>query len=634
VPAHAAVLYLRAPLAAISAAVFCLSPGLLLAYALRRGRTIGQWLLSGLALSVIALSVLTALVQTLLGAPLVGHSFSAVVGGAALLALSVALARARVRAAPPWPFDEPFAEINAAALLVAPALVVALLAPKFFWESFNGDGAHAFETLRLLLVRPLPFWGREAGDIASFPGVTSMLFAYPGSWFVRLFGAVDASARLPIVLYLPAVASGIGELARVGRQDGLRPVQWLTIWLGLAAFVLAMAFSATYNPYAADIALPATQDTLLMACFFAFVLAFIEREPTWMVLWGVLTYLSLPSGLILLVLWLCGAWLLMRPRPWPLIKTAIVTIALCVVGSAILSRLLTVFGLPAPGGEYGAVGILRYFAFLQLTDWQRLLYVAVPCGVLPALSTIAWKWQDDVTRALSFVTWAYFLFFFVQATNALHHFVPAMVIPFAVFWRIVAMSPAKAKPLTSMAAIGALAGIALSLPRSAAPHLEGQSVGETVSERIGGYERSDAEEFRHSTLLNALFPYDWDPSVPASNYGGSPLVWNRYARHDGVATAKTNYLLQRSGGALPAGWSEVARDSGAVLLVRDSMVWAGHRGLRPDSNPGSRVLAVPRWVLFRSIPHQNGPRTIDVAATLERLGFDVGRLYQRLGVKR
>ena len=50
-----------------------------------------------------------------------------------------------------------------AVLLVVPMVFAAVLAPKFLWESFNGDGAHAFESARLLLNQPTPFWPPDAG---------------------------------------------------------------------------------------------------------------------------------------------------------------------------------------------------------------------------------------------------------------------------------------------------------------------------------------------------------------------------------------------------------------------------------------------------------------------------------------
>ena len=41
-------------------------------------------------------------------------------------------------------------------VLLIPYAALCLLAPKFYWDSFNGDGAHAFESARLLLGQPVP----------------------------------------------------------------------------------------------------------------------------------------------------------------------------------------------------------------------------------------------------------------------------------------------------------------------------------------------------------------------------------------------------------------------------------------------------------------------------------------------
>ena len=97
----------------------------------------------------------------------------------------------------------------------------------------------------------------------------SLLFLYPLSWFMRLFGEIEISARLPMVLYLIAIYAAIAGLAQHGRAR-LKATEQSLIWLGLAIYLVVMTYSNTYKPYYADLALPASQDTLAMACFRAF----------------------------------------------------------------------------------------------------------------------------------------------------------------------------------------------------------------------------------------------------------------------------------------------------------------------------------------------------------------------------
>ena len=202
VPQHTALLYVWTPLVVASACILFMSPGLFLALALGAGQTVGRWVLSGLALSLVVLTPVVALAGMALGDSLRGRAFAVLVAACALGCLAVLAWRQRRGAALAWPFAEPHAAATALSMVAVPVLVLVTLLPKFFWENFNGDGAHAFETTRLLLFQPLPFWDSQAGAIASFPGMTSMLFAFPAAWFVRLFGEVEVSARLPYLLVL------------------------------------------------------------------------------------------------------------------------------------------------------------------------------------------------------------------------------------------------------------------------------------------------------------------------------------------------------------------------------------------------------------------------------------------------
>jgi hypothetical protein len=122
--------------------------------------------------------------------------------------------------------------------------------------------------------------------------------------------------------------------------------------------------------------------------------------------------------------------------------------------------------------------------------------------------------------------------------------------------------------------------------------------------------------------------------VPASSYGGSPLVWNRYATHGTGPTAETNYLLIPSGEPPPQGWRLVTDSAGAALYLLSDATWQAHRDMRPPTPAGSRWLAVPRSILFRTIPHKGSPRIHDVAATLKSMGVDVDPILARLGVRR
>ena len=333
VPGRAALLYVATPLVVASGCLLFLSPGLVLSLAFNVRGGPARWLLSGFGLSLVVVSGMAAVIQAALERPLRGDSFLAAVVACALASIGVLLLRYRLGRPVAWPFHERGAVGTTLAIALPPLVLLVLLTPKFHWENFNGDGVHAFETARLLLSQPLPFWSATVPDFASFPGATSMLFAFPASWFVRAFGEHEAAARLPYLLYLAVLYAGIVEIARHGRERlGGGGLRWLP-WLGLTVYTVVMAYSATYNPYAADLALPAAQDTLMMACYVGFLVFFLADARGWMVLFAALTVFSLPNGALLVGLWLLAVGLLWRPVPWRPIVVAAAGVGGCLIAA-------------------------------------------------------------------------------------------------------------------------------------------------------------------------------------------------------------------------------------------------------------------------------------------------------------
>ncbi len=377
---------------------------------------------------------------------------------------------------------------------------------------------------------------------------------------------------------------------------------------------------------------------MFLVCFLGFVLSFVRGAKGWLLVFLSLAYLSLPTGALLAVLWLIAVLLVWRPRPWPLVGLTAAALLVWIAMGFLAPPVLAAAHLPAPGDEYGLLGLLRYLAFLQGSDWRRLLFVALPCGVLPALALLAWRWQDRVARALTLVTVGYFLFFFIQAYTVLHHYVPAMVLPLVVFWRIDPGRLGRWRPAALPAtALAGLVALALSLPAHPQPDTSARQVGATIAECIGGYDRANPAVYRASTLLATLFPYDWDPAVPDTSYGGSPLTWDRYAHHDPAMCAangrfpqQINYVIQPASAPAPFGMRPVAADAAAVLYVRDVATWAAHQALRPPTPAGSPVYAIPRWTLFRSVPPPaHGPAIVSIPDLVSRLGVDLEPLLNR-----
>jgi hypothetical protein len=632
---HALTLYILAPLEVLSAFILLLSPGLLLSIALNAAKGIGEWVLTGFTLSLVLVSAAAGTVQWIIGRPLKDTAFLTVIVGCSIACLGILIFRKIRGHNLVWPLAQPHWVTTVLSMLLVPVLILIVLAPKFYWENFNGDGAHAFESARLLLYQPFPFWDPLAGAITSFPGITSMLFAFPTSWFIRLFGEIEVAARLPFLLYLMAL---FGALLTVTELDRSKPLgiteRWL-IWLALLVYSVVMAFSATYNPYFADIALPATQDTLLMICFVGFILTFLRQEWYWHFLFAALTIFSLPNGMLLIGFWLISVVFIWKPLPRKQLALSAAALLVCLLLTAITPYVLRTLHHPLPGSEYALTGLLRQFAFLQWTDWRRIAFLLVPSGLLPGVALLAWRWQDRVARTLTILTIIYFGFFYIQAHIALHYFVPVMLLPLVVIWRNqLTMDTNSRSFVHAGAAITAILALLISLPENAVPDSNARIVGSAIEDRIGGYHHLDPASLRRSTILRHLFPLAWDPSVPDKSYGGSPLSWYYYAHNAKASDRDVNYVLQPAEDPPPTGMRCLATEEGVSLYLLGDLVWANHRAIRPPTPAGSKVYEIPRGILFRSVPLENGPRIISVVDVIERFGFNLDPILARLGVRR
>ena len=174
----------------------------------------------------------------------------------------------------------------------------------------------------------------------------------------------------------------------------------------------------------------------------------------------------------------------------------------------------------------------------------------------------------------------------------------------------------------------------ISLPNDATPHTTARRISESIEVRIGGYETLAPAVFRSSEMLRHLFPYDWHPSVPFDSYGGSPLVWNYYAHQQNNTARDVNYVLQSVVHPPPTGMWLLAQEGNVALYVRSDAVWEAHRTLQSPTPAGSKVYAIPRGILFRSVPLTDGPPIINVVDVIEGFGVDMDPLLNRLGVKR
>ncbi len=591
------LLHLWAPLVATSALALVLAPGLLAAFAVGEEQA-GRWVLHALAWSTVLIGISVQVTELMLGRAVTGRGFVLLVIVVLLLTAAVGWRRVLREAgrSAPWSGDTNRATLLG--LVLVTFLLLTLLAGKVFWESFNGDGAHAYESARLLLHHPVPFWPAEAGGISSYPGLKTFLSSYPVSWFIRLFGEIEAAARIPYALFLVGLYGGLIALIESGRARYAATLPRVLVWLGLTVFTLVMAYSATYNPYHADLALPGTEDTLFLAWCTGFILAFLEERAAGIAGFAVLTYTTSPGGLIILGLWCAAAFVLLTPRPWRACWIAAGTVVGCMVLERAAPGVLTVLGLPVPGNEHATGTLAQRLTDVQWRDIRRAAFVLVPGGILPALWLLTWSRQDRVARVLTVTAIAQFLFFYLQARISLHYFVPAMVLPLVVLYRDHGWTdPAVRRRLLAATVAGALVAGWLSLPPDLTPHLQARVVGSAVLDEASGYDSVSASAIRRGNLLTHLFPGPGNNAVPEKSYGGSPLEWYYYA-HRGVRNGPPSYLLRPVGQAGPAGAERVADDGVTALYVLDGEAWRGHQGYRPAGQGLPSLYRIPKATLF------------------------------------
>ncbi|MCI0603658.1 hypothetical protein L0156_11675 [bacterium] len=594
VPHHALLLYFWSPLVAISSCVFFLSPGLLLALAFNRARDFTQWILFALAIMVPALSIPTAIAQATMDQPFRGLSFAAFVVACSLVSFCILLLRVR-KAKLAWPLEGRIEKQTMLVLIGAELMIAALMIPKIYWENFTRDGLQVLESSRLLYSQPLPIWPQIEGLVLTYPSFTSMISIYIPSWFVRLFGEMEAPIRFPFLLYVAAVYCGIVSIAGQGQKVTLS--RRMVLWLAMAVYIVVVSYNVSYNPYAADIAHPAAREVLVTAFFLGFVFCFLQGERFWTAYFVFLTFFTLPLGTILIALWMAGVLLLWRPRP---LRMLMITAIAVIAGQAVAEIspwIQALFNQTKPNDVFSAASLLERFHL----DWgspQRIAYLIIPCSIASAVSLLSGRRQDTIGQTFTFVAVTYFLFFYFQRQIGLNHFVPVMILPLVVHWRL--GSESAKRFFVPATAICAVVAFFISLPPDASPDLSSRQIGSAIEDRIGGYEKLDFESLRRQDILKPLLPSVDSPGVPEEVYGGVPWVWYHYAHRKDHQSRTINYVIQHLSDPPPENMWLLHAQGNSALYLRSPEIWKLHQTLKPHSPPGNPIYTVPKESLYKS----------------------------------
>jgi hypothetical protein len=600
VPDHALLLYVATPVAVLGMVGMLLVPGFLLAL-VRGGSTRPGMLAATIFGGAFLLRTLIQSILKLAGVLPFGAGAFALTE-VTLDAVLLGLLALRLRNGGPVALPSgPEARRRLGWMVALVVLSVVLLLPALFWQDMTDDGLEALEVGRSMLTQIVPRFPTPPSGLMGL-GIGMLTMAIPNGWFVSLIGPVEAAARLPLALYLPVLFAVLTDLIEHRSPRRLGGGAEGAIVLALATYVVAMVFSASYTPYSADASSPAAFDTLALLCISAAILFLWENRIGWLMCFALLGCFARPTMLLALGLLGIGAVPLAPAERRAQLFRLGMTLAVCLAASVLYEKVFIPRAAHGLGVGYASGSILDRLRFLTLTDVRRVLFLVVPGGILPAVALLAWRRQDPLARQLTLFCLSYFLFFYPQAFIALHHFVPVMILPIVVYWRVALAGQAR-WPAGAAVVAGALS-LVLSLPRSTAIERSTRAIGRATEIRVGDLNGDwpayrDALDARRGIRL--LFRAEWDVADPSRERAGSELGVLYYATRSRSATDTLNYLIQPIGTAAPTGFISVGVDRGLAVFVRDTVRWRYDRETAPRTDFRSALYDIPRSTLHRFI---------------------------------
>lgn len=632
IPERALLLYVLTPLASLATALFLLAPGLMLAATFGHLKTAAFWILSAFGWSVLTITAAVTLLQSLTGHVPKGETFWLVVAVVGLVSLLLLLWRLSLG----HPLRVRLAE-DRVDLFVAMAIYLAcliLLSPKFYWENFTGDGHGSLKFARVFIEMLWPFWMPEAGTIAKAPGLSMVLFVIPESWLVRLWGETEFSVRAPYLMHLAMVYPVLLGLIRWGRQQTIAGIDHLLIVGALAVYTLSIIYSGGYNPYFGDSPMPAARETLSIAMFLGFALAYAHNRIHMMIVVGLMGAVTIPTGGLWLGMVAVAGTLIWRPHDWRRTRAAFAVTAFALCVSIFVPMLIQALGLNYPAdGEFGPRAIVNRLRYVALLDWQRFLFVMVPCGIVPVFALLTWRRQDSLARLLTLATALFFLFFYLQGYRVLlHHFAPIMLVPVAVFWRSDLLADPRIRTvMRPVVAAGIAASLWLAWPAEMKMHTFDRQIGqhlETSGPRFESADRAPGDRFRGFNpvaidtaheLLERLFPIGFDSQSAEERFYGAPLVWWYYSEFPKPDGQVINYRIKPLADARPEDGTLVAEHQIYGLFVRDLALYEQHRTTRLPTNTGAAIFVVSRDDMFGGGAQYGSRVVIDLVAVARSL---------------
>lgn len=564
---HAQLAFVAAPLVTVGVQVAFLAPGVLLALAFGKARSFLHAVVLGF-LASIGLSLALTLLQHALG---LGADSIVPLWLAATLAGGLAASRAPLRLVASD-------RRRAALLLLAGIVGSALLAPLIHWEAMNLDGTEAFEFGRSLDRGWLPSFELSRGAFGFSP--TFWLFAYPNSWFIRALGPVEAAVRVPLCLWLAGLFAALVALIEIESPRELALSEELLLLLGIAGFGAAVGLNATYDPFFADLAEPGATDALgVFLCVGALWALWSGRRLAFLA-FGACAFSAVPGGLVFLVALSAVFWV-STGVPGHARRDAALLLLSCVAFALLHRWWYLQPTAPGANDQFSAWNLLRRLYPPTLFEFARLGALLFPTGILPALSLLWARPRSPLTWTTSCVTALCFGVLYSQAWTALHQFTLAMVLPLAVFWRLVLERPEWAQRILRVAVLAStLVCLWLAVPRQLTLHPAVRRLGAATDMRVGDAADRYPEALDAAQAISLLLPDGYRIQYPEQPWGADAESWLLYSLRPKTAGVEINYVVQRVGDAAPPNFRSVGSRDGIEVWVRDEARW------RRDVTPG------------------------------------------------
>lgn len=607
VAGEAGRLYLLLPAAVVAAFGVWIAPGLWLVAAFSPRLSMPEWILRGFLVALGVQAGGTAALA-LLSSGRVSDDLQVAIGIGLGVVSGVVYAVRRRRQARGRPASPAGPRALEWALLVglAGSCTVVLL-PSLLWQDLTGDGMEVLE-----IGRSLGWFATPRGliDVRMGAGAGMFTVGYPIRWLQAAWGALAATARLPLALYVPVLYAAARALVEYSAPRPLRRLEALALACAVAVVAVALALNASYNPYMADPGSPAALSLLTAILLLGTAGALLRRQTGWFFGFFVAGLLTRPTILPFALFVAAGAALVdAKHRRWYLGHGAGALVAAVLFGWLVEAA----FRLSGAEVSYDSGSLIDRFRFLRLFPVDRLRFVLAPLGVVPVLALLAWGRQDAVARSLTIAAVLYFALVAFPAFVALHHFVPVMLLPLVIFWRTVLVGTESVGRWTAAAFAAVAVAVLLVLPPRAEVPRVFRSLGERTAITVGEYGSDSWNEhvaaLRIFGVIGSFLQFDLVEGDPDTELI-TQLQLPYYARAE---PAEADFLFHPAG-ADPPGWIPLGEADGVVVAVRSLEEWRRARAVVPSTEFQSRWLRIPRETLFAFVGVPRGNYDLDLAS--------------------